>query len=203
LAGEATLSRIGALADRSGARILVDEVYLDSAFDQAPRSAAHLGAAFVCTSSLTKVYGLSGLRSGWILAEPALAESMWRLNELMGVAQAHQAERLGCIALSRLAEVAAGTRALLERNRALADSFFESRDEIEIVPPAAGITAFPRLRTGGVDRLHDLLRARYETSIVPGRWFEAPDHFRIGIGGATEMLEEGLGRLGAALDELQ
>lgn len=201
-AGEAALRRIGALADRAGARILVDEVYRDSAFDRAPRSAAHLGPAFASTSSLTKVYGLSGLRCGWILAEPALAERMWRLNELMGVAQAHQAERLGCIALARLDEVAAGTRELLERNRALANAFYAGRDDLDIVPPAAGITAFPRLRGGNVDRLHDLLRARYETSIVPGRWFEAPDHFRIGIGGPTDMVEEGLARLGAALDEL-
>jgi aspartate/methionine/tyrosine aminotransferase len=203
LADETALGRIGAVAGQAGARILVDEVYLDSAFAEAPRSAAHLGPAFVCTNSLTKVYGLSGLRCGWILAEPALAEKMWRLNELMGVAQAHQAERLGCIALSRLAEIAAGTRALLERNRALANAFFAGRDDLEIVPPTAGITAFPRLCSGSVERLHDLLRSRYETSIVPGRWFEAPDHFRIGIGGPTDMVEEGLARIGAALDQLK
>jgi histidinol-phosphate/aromatic aminotransferase/cobyric acid decarboxylase-like protein len=52
---------------------------------------ALLGERFVCTSSLTKCYGLSGLRCGWILAAPALAERMWRLNELFAVAQAHQA----------------------------------------------------------------------------------------------------------------
>ena len=68
------------------------------------RSAATAGARsisapeFVATNSLTKVYGLSGLRCGWILAEPELAERMWRLNDLFGVNQAHPAERLACIA---------------------------------------------------------------------------------------------------------
>ena len=76
-----------------GAHMLIDEVYLDSALP-AQATAALLGERFVCTSSLTKCYGLSGLRCGWILAEPALAERIWRLNELFGVAQAHQAERL-------------------------------------------------------------------------------------------------------------
>lgn len=201
-ADEAALRRVGELAARASARVLVDEVYLDAAFAKAPRSAVHLGDQFVATSSLTKVYGLSGLRCGWILAEPALAERMWRLNELFGVAQAHPAERLGCIALARLDEVAAGARERLERNRALANAFFESRGELEAAPMAHGITAFPRLRSAGVDELYAVLVERYDTSIVPGRWFEMPDHFRIGVGGATDMVEEGLARLGRALDEL-
>jgi aspartate/methionine/tyrosine aminotransferase len=47
-----------------------------------------------------------------------------------------------------------------------------------------------------------LLRDKYETSVVPGRFFEMPEHFRIGIGGTTENVREGLARMGAALDEL-
>ncbi len=66
-----------------------------------------------------------------------------------------------------------------------------------------GITAFPRLRHGEVDRLHALLRDEYQTSIVPGRFFQMPDRFRIGVGGPTPFVEEGLARLGAALDELR
>lgn len=195
-ADEAALARIGAL----GPRILVDEVYRDCA-EPAFRSAAHLGEAFVVTSSLTKVYGLSGLRCGWILAEPKLAERLWRLNELFGVAQAHAAERLSCIALANLDIVASGTRALLERNRALANAFFASRADLDCPPMRGGITAFPRLRAGDPDKLDDLLRSKYDSSIVPGRWFEMADHFRIGIGGATGMVAEGLARLGRALDE--
>jgi hypothetical protein len=38
---------------------------------------------------------------------------------------------------------------------------------------------------------------------VPGRWFEMPDHFRVGFGLVTEQFQEALGRLGAALDELR
>jgi aspartate/methionine/tyrosine aminotransferase len=201
LADRATLEAIHAKADRDGGHILVDEVYLDAA-QPAQRTAALLGERFVCTSSLTKCYGLSGLRCGWILAAPELAERMWRLNELFGVAQARPAERLSCIALARLAEVAAGLPELLDRNRALANAFFAERGDIEVAPMGGGITAFPRLLRGDVDRLNDLLRARYDTSIVPGRFFGLADHFRIGIGGPTELVAGGLERLGAALDEI-
>lgn len=201
LADEAALRAVGAAAARVGAIVLVDEVYLDAVIPT-PASAALLGDTFVTTSSLTKVYGLSGLRCGWILASPALAERMWRLNELFAVAQAHQAERLSCIALSELDEIGADTAAMLARNRALANAFFARRDELQAAPMVHGVTAFPRLLRGSVDALDAALRARYDTAIVPGRFFGLTDHFRIGVGGPTETVEAGLKRLGWALDAM-
>jgi aspartate/methionine/tyrosine aminotransferase len=201
LADAATLGAVHALAERDGGHVLIDEVYLDAALP-AQRTAALLGERFVCTSSLTKCYGLSGLRCGWILAEPALAERMWRLNELFAVAQAHQAELLSCIALARLGELEAETAPLLARNRAIANAFFAGRGEIEMAPMTGGITAFPRLLRGDVDALDARLRADYDAAIVPGRFFGLADHFRIGIGSPTPIVEAGLERLGAALDSI-
>jgi len=201
-ADEAALRAIGDIAARADAHVLVDEVYLDAAPVPA-RSAIHLGERFVCTASLTKVHGLSGLRCGWILAAPDLAERMWRLNELFGVSQAHADERLSVIALDRLDEVMAHTPALLQRNRALANAFFASRDEIEVAPLTGGITCFPRLLHGDIDALDALLRERYDAAIVPGRFFGLADHFRLGFGQPTEIVEGGLERLGAALDMLK
>ena len=85
----ATLRAIGELAHRVKAHVLVDEVYLDMLFDPSAPYCFPIGHTvarleenpFIVTSSLTKVYGLSGLRCGWILAAPALAKSMWLLNE--------------------------------------------------------------------------------------------------------------------------
>jgi aspartate/methionine/tyrosine aminotransferase len=198
LASEDELRAVG----RLGARVLVDEVYLDSAVP-APRSAVHLGPEFVCTNSLTKVYGLSGLRCGWVLAEPTLAERMWRLNDLFGVNQAHPAERLACIAFERIDKVIGDNPALLARNRDRWNVFVASRDDLDCMPAEHGITAFPRWSGGDTERLDALLRERYDTSVVPGRWFEMPDHFRVGFGLPTEDLEEGLERLGHALDHLR
>jgi aspartate/methionine/tyrosine aminotransferase len=194
LAEADTLREIGAL----GPRVLIDEVYLDAAPGQ--RTAALLGDAFVCTGSLTKVYGLSGLRCGWILADPDLTERIWRLNELFSVAQSHPTERLSLIALARLDEVAGDTPALLARNRALANAFFAGRDDLDVTPMVHNVTCFPRLRRGDVDALNARLRAHYDTAIVPGRFFGLADHFRVGVGGPTDMVEAGLERLGQALD---
>jgi aspartate/methionine/tyrosine aminotransferase len=196
LADPDALRAIGAL----GVRVLVDEVYLDAAPGQ--RTAALFGDAFVCTGSLTKVYGLSGLRCGWILADPDLTERLWRLNELFSVAQSHPAERLSLMALERLGDVVGDTPALLARNRALANAFFAGRGDLEVAPMVHNVTCFPRLRQGDGDALNARLRADHDAAIVPGRFFGLPDHFRLGIGMATDVLETGLERLGQALDEL-
>ena len=198
---EETLKRIGDIALGVGARVLVDEVYLEMLFGHA-RSAFHLGGHFIATGSLTKAYGLSGLRCGWILAEPELARKVWRLNDLFGVIPAHSAERLSVIALGRLDLIAARARLLLDANRPLLQAFIDSREDLEVTAPQFGTTAFPRLRQGSVDRLCYLLREKYETTVVPGKFFEMEDHFRIGIGCDTEMLKPALDRLALALDEL-
>jgi len=199
---EQTLGRVGEIAKSIGARVLVDEVYLDAAFHLAPRSAFHLGNEFLTTNSLTKVYGLSGLRCGWILAEPTLTQKMWRLNDLFGVIPAHPAERLSVIALAHLDRIAARAKALLEINRALLNEFLSSRRDLDAAGGELGTISFPRLKQGSVESLCQLLRKKYETTIVPGTFFEMPEHFRVGIGCNTAMLIGGLERLGAALDEL-
>jgi hypothetical protein len=103
------LRAVGDAARSVGGRVLVDEVYLEAhAVRGRPfGSAAHLGPEFVVTSSLTKAYGLSGLRCGWAVADPDLARRMWRLNDLFGVIPAHPAERLSVLALDRLARPSA------------------------------------------------------------------------------------------------
>jgi len=209
LIDQSTLREIGEIARSVGARVLVDEVYLDLTFQRPQPSSIHLGKQFIITSSLTKAYGLSGLRCGWIFAEPELAQRMWRLNDLFGVSPAHLAEQLSVVAFERLHDLAAQSCRLLEANRALLKQFLDSRSDaspdslrLSVVRPEFGTIAFPRLRNGNVDSLCHRLREKYETSVVPGSFFEMPDHFRIGVGGETAMVAEGLKRLSAALDEL-
>jgi len=203
LVDDETLRRVGALAGRVGARVLVDEVYLEALFERAPRSAFHLDPErFVVTSSLTKVYGLGGLRCGWILADAASARRMWRLNDLFASVPAHPAERLAVVALDHLEPIAARAKALLDGNRAALQRFFDGRSDLEVGRLGAGMIAFPRLRRGSVDALCRSLREKHETTVVPGRFFGRAEHFRVSYGCRPETLAGGLERLGAALDGL-
>lgn len=201
-ADEAALARLGELARSRGARVLVDEVYLDALFDETPQTSFKLGEEFVVTSSLTKVYGLSGLRCGWVLADAGLARRLWRLNDLFGVVPAHVAELLSVVALRHLHLIRERSRGLLATNRELLNSFLRERGDLDTAELRHGTTVFPRVLTGDADALCRLLAEKYETSVVPGRFFECPDRIRVGVGGDTDTLRAGLERLGAALDEL-
>lgn len=199
---ETDLRRAADLAGRYGARLLVDEVYYDAAFDCTPHTSFGLARNLIVTGSLTKVYGLSGIRCGWILAAPDLAERIWRLNDLFGVIPAHAAERLSALVLQHFDRVAARARGILNPNREVLNRFLESRPDLESTPLVAGTVTFPRLRSGRVEELCERLRRDYETTVVPGRFFERPEHLRIGIGRDLEETAEGLRRLGRALDDL-
>ncbi|HEY4572990.1 MAG TPA: pyridoxal phosphate-dependent aminotransferase, partial [Thermoanaerobaculia bacterium] len=71
------------LAEGAGAHLLVDEVYRDIWFEDAPASHVHLGPNVLATSSLTKSYGLSGLRCGWVLAAPDVARRLRLARDFM------------------------------------------------------------------------------------------------------------------------
>ena len=203
-----TLRLIGATAQRVGARVLVDEAYREAVFDRSAPSAFIVGEQlggenpFIVTNSLTKIYGLSGLRCGWIVAAPELARRMWLLHDLFAANAAHPAERLSTIAFDHLAQFRERARALLTTNRPLLESFLDSRADLECYRPEHGTVVFPRLKNGDPETLFTLLREKYETTVVPGHFFEMPQHFRVGLSGNTDELRAGLERLGAALDEI-
>jgi aspartate/methionine/tyrosine aminotransferase len=199
LASDTALREVGDLARSVGARVLVDEVYLDAVYTDTPKPSNHLGPEFVVTSSLTKVYGLSGLRCGWILAEPDLAHAMWRLNDLFASIPAHPAELLSVVALENLDYIRERARKVVEADRVLLREFLDSQEAVSTPRTDFGTTAILRLRSGNIDDFLTRLRTDYETSVVPGHFFGLSDHFRIGMGVDHEMFREGLQRIAQAL----
>jgi len=202
LVDETTLRKIGELARDVGARVLVDEVYLEAMFENSPPSAVLLGPEFVATSSLTKGYGLSGLRCGWILADAEVAKKIRRLDDIFAASAPNVTERLSVVALNQLPKIAGRAKAMLETNRETLNSFLRERDDIGGLPTRFGTTSLPRVRDGGVEKLSTLLIKKYETAVAPGRFFESPDHIRIGMCCDPTLFKAGAERLGKALDEL-
>jgi aspartate/methionine/tyrosine aminotransferase len=196
---DAALREVIDLARSVGARVLVDEVYLDAIYENTPKTSFLLGPEVVVTSSLTKVYGLSGIRCGWILAEPDLARAMWQLNNLFAATPVHPGELISVAAFEHLDIPREKARRVVEADRKLLNEFLDRETGVSAVRTQWGTTSFVRLVRGDVDAFLDRLRAEFETSAVPGRFFEMPDHFRIGMGVNTEMFAEGLHRISAAL----
>jgi hypothetical protein len=199
LTPETILREIGDFARSVGARVLVDEVYLDAVYERTPRTSFHLGPEFVVTSSLTKVYGVSGLRCGWILAQPELAWKMRRLNDLYSATPVFPGELLSVAAFKHLDVLRGKARRIVEADRELLREFLKRQSALSAVETEWGTTLFPRLVNGNADAFLARLRTEFDTSAVPGRFFEMPEHFRIGMGVNTEMFAEGLNRISRAL----
>ena len=202
LVDEDTLRSIGEMARSVGARVLVDEVYLEALFEQAPPSSVHLGPQFIATTSLTKGYGLSGLRCGWILAEPEIAQRMRLLHDVFGAVGPHPTEKLSVLAMTKLANFIDRAKNIVTANRAVLNDFYDSREDLQVPRSSFGTTSFPQLMRGNVDELYDVLVNKYDTAFVPGRFFESPQHLRIGMCAEPAAFAGGVERLGQALDQL-
>src|SRR5215470_12254850 len=189
LTPNSVLREVGEIARSVGALVLVDEVYLDAVYERTPRTSFLLGPEFVVTSSLTKVYGVSGLRCGWILARSDLAWKMRRLNDLYSATPVHLGELLSVAAFHHLDLLRERARRIVEADRKLLRDFLKQQSSLGAVSTEWGTTSFPRLSRDcgrNVDDFLERLRSEFDTSVVPGRFFERPDHFRIGMGVNTE-----------------
>ena len=96
------LEAVGEAAERVGARVLVDEVYLESVHGVEMEPAATISPLFISTSSLTKAYGLSGLRAGWSLSDGETAERLRRVRDLVDGVGPFPSELLATIAFENL-----------------------------------------------------------------------------------------------------
>jgi aspartate/methionine/tyrosine aminotransferase len=200
LSGVDDLRGLAALAERHGCYVLADEVYLDALPGLPPPVAATLSPRVITTASLTKAYGLAGLRCGWALADAVVSEEFRRARDLVDGTGSVLAERAAAIAFDGLPALAARARAILAPNFARFEAFMAGQPALEWVAPAGGTVAFPRLRaTSSADAFADRLLRDFKTAVVPGRFFEAPAHFRVALGIPGEVLERGLQAIAQAL----
>jgi aspartate/methionine/tyrosine aminotransferase len=201
LASEEEIAEVARAAEQVGALVMIDEVYLELMFRSGEaRTAFRPEGNIVVTSSLTKAYGLSGLRCGWILAPDDLAERMRRLNDLYASLPPHLSERMSVVAFDRLPILRARANALIDANRNAYRAILGDHPALDQTVFDQGTTVFPRLKAGDADGFFASLMRDYETSVVPGRFFGRPDHVRIGLGGDPAMTQGGLERIRAALD---
>jgi aspartate/methionine/tyrosine aminotransferase len=200
LSGPDDLRGLGELAERHGCYVLADEVYLDAVPGSPPPVAATLSPRIITTASLTKAYGLAGLRCGWALADATISEEIHRARDLVDGTGSVLAERAAAIAFDGLPALAARARAIVAPNFERFTAFMEGQSALEWVAPAGGTVAFPRLRAkASADAFADRLLRDFETAVVPGRFFEAPAHFRVALGIPGEVLERGLHAIARAL----
>jgi aspartate/methionine/tyrosine aminotransferase len=195
------LAKVGALAREVGAKVIVDEVYLDALEGVERSPAATRDAVFISTNSLTKSYGLAGIRVGWMIADPETTERALRVRDVVDGVGSIPSETLGALAFQHLDMLLERARNVLQPGSALFRAFMASRDDLDWVEPIGGSVGFPRLLVGDdAGAFVDLAADRFDVGVTPGHFFGEPAHFRVAVAGDRSVLEAGLDALGEALD---
>jgi len=203
----ATLSRaeqdeLIAGAARVGAYLVWDAAFAVLTYDAPPLPdpvASYERA--ISFGTLSKAYGLPGLRVGWCLAAPAVLERMIGVRDYVTLHLSPLVELIASRAIER-ADLLAGLRLAQARQNlaALSAWMAQHREDVDWVPPRGGVSAFPRLRrTPDVTRLCERLAVEERVLLVPGACFGHPCHARLGFGGPAEQLQQGLSRLSRLL----
>jgi aspartate/methionine/tyrosine aminotransferase len=202
---ESDLRGLVELTRRHGCYLLVDETYRDLSFEGPLPVAASLGEHVISVSSLSKAYGVPGIRLGWIVTrDPRLQETFLAAKEQISICGSVVDEWIGEQVLLRRGALLAETLAEMRRRRDLVADWMAGEELLDWVPPAGGVVCFPRMRempAGGTEAFYQRLLGTHGCYVGPGHWFEMPDtFFRLGYGWPTSAeLEGGLGAISAAL----
>ena len=207
LAGEERQAIIAA-AERSGAWIVADEVYAGTEREKNQATPSFWGdhERVIAINSMSKAYGLPGLRLGWVVAPAELITAFWRRHEYATIS----ATMLGNLLADAALDPVVRPR-LVERARRLIRTGFEALSEglavhpgvFSVVPPQASAMSFVKydLPIGSTDFAHRLLRDK-GLLVVPGACFGLEHHFRFSSALPDDILREGLARLNALVADI-
>jgi aspartate/methionine/tyrosine aminotransferase len=193
------------LAKKHGCYLLVDETYRDLSYGTALPLAASLAAHVISVSSLSKAYGVPGLRLGWLITrDPRLQELFLAAKEQMSICGSVIDEWVAQRILAERARILEPIRTEMRRRLNVVSEWIAAEELLEWVPPNGGVVCFPRMRSHSAERAATFYRQLTETHgahVGPGHWFEMPDtYFRLGYGWpASRDLECGLEAISAAL----
>jgi aspartate/methionine/tyrosine aminotransferase len=207
LINETKLKEIVALVERKGTYLLLDETYRDMSFGEKLPVAATLSDRVISISSMSKSYGLPGIRIGWILSKnKPLMETFLAAKEQICITNSVVDEEIAFQYLQKKASFFAPVRATILKNFDILKAFMAQQNVLEWVEPQGGCVCFPRIKSEidvDRDKFHDILLNKYKTYIGRGHWFEEDARYmRIGYSWDTsEKLLKGLNNIIKAIDE--
>ena len=204
---EADLQAAVALAEKNDCYLLVDETYREMNFAGPTPLAASLSPHCISVASLSKSYGLPGIRIGWIITrDHQLQETFLAAKEQIYICNSIVDEEIAAQALAQKERI---LPPILRRNRQAFEevkAWMGKQQHLEWVEPSGGVVCFPRIKTGSrvqVDDFYHILNEEYSTFVGPGHWFEMERRsMRIGYGWPKAAeLTEGLENITHALEE--
>ena len=204
---DASMDAIAEMTARHGAWIMADEVYAGAETGvEKTRSFWGCHDKVLVTNSLSKAYGLPGLRLGWILGPSELIEKLWGHTDYTTIAVASVSDALACVALEPETRdrIMARTRGIVRANLQLVEDWMAAQEgRFSYRPPDAGAICYTAYdaQVNSTD-FAEKLRTGKSVLVVPGDHFGMDRYLRIGFGNPESELMEGLGLVRDAFDEI-
>jgi len=187
--------------------LLFDETYRELEFQKPLPPAASLSPKVISISSMSKCYGLPGIRIGWAATKDQfILDSLLAIREQVSITNNAISEEIAASVLKRKTEFLSKAKHHVEKNRAIVSAWMNETADFEWVYPEAGVVSLPRIKahvTVDPEDLYTLLAEKYRTFVIPGRCFEMDNRFfRLGFGATHEEIKIGLQNITKALEDL-
>jgi aspartate/methionine/tyrosine aminotransferase len=195
------MNAVVAAADRVGAWLLSDEVYAGAEHHQEEVTPSFWGRydRVLAVGSMSKAYGLPGLRIGWVVAPADMVDEIWARQDYITISASMLGNKLAAYALSPevLPRIIARTRRYVRSGYKNLDNWIqEHSDLLSVIPPQAAAIAFVRYhKEVNSSELVQRLIKEHDTYIVPGDLFGLDHHLRISYGLSADYVNEGLSRI--------
>lgn len=204
---EKELRQIISLVESKECFLLVDETYREMNFGRPPPVAALLSSQAISVSSLSKSYGLPGIRIGWLMTQDhRLMETFLAAKEQIFICNSIIDEKIAAHVLTRKETFLPRIREHIKTNFETVKSWMNNNKYLEWVEPTGGCVCFPRVKSDipvAMESFYRLLNEKYGTFVGPGHWFEMDEKYmRIGYGWpGNEELQGGLHCICKALED--
>jgi aspartate/methionine/tyrosine aminotransferase len=201
-------ARVYALAVSVGAVVIGDEAYrwlaVPGGEPFAP-PAFDFGPSGISVGTLSKPFGLPGLRIGWIAASPDLVRACWGMRDYVSLSPGKLNDALARLALGHRDQIVARNHGIIQANLAAASRWVdESAGLLSWTPPRGGLLALLKYGLSMPSlTLADKLATEWSVMLAPGSAFGYEHHLRIGIGQRPDIFREGLDRAGRCLADIK
>lgn len=206
---EDKLNEIINIAEENNCYLIVDETYRELTVGEKLPTAATLSSKVISVESLSKAYGLPGIRVGWLATQDSkLKEALLATKEQISICNSVLDEEVAHHVLKNKDKFIEETKSdnLIKLN--IVKEWMRQQDYLEWVEPKGGVICFPRVKLDiniDMDDFYKVLFEKYQTMVGAGRWFGMNDrHFRIGYAWPTiEELQGGLESIIKTIEEVK
>ncbi|MGI9252484.1 MAG: aminotransferase class I/II-fold pyridoxal phosphate-dependent enzyme [Thermomicrobiales bacterium] len=201
------LQHVYDVAASLGSVVMSDEAYrwLDiPGGDPMPAPMRNRGELGISVGTVSKPFGVPGLRIGWIVAPEEIIQKCWAMRDYISLSPGKLNDALALIAVEHRDAIRARTHRIVAANMATADAWFaDNADLASWVRPRAGLLALMRYHLDiPSSELADILAEQYSVMLAPGSAFGFEHHLRIGVGQSPTIFAEGLARTRQCFDDL-